>query len=265
MTKRILFFGGPLAILALITAAGIIVLRENPVSLVLPKTTPQATSTPQFTAAHEEQKEGNHWFRREDEHKRIAPLLDSSARNGIWDTYVNEALGIYFMHPKEYCIGFFTKQKMNALGYYDDPSSPEYYIFVTDSREMEQYTVPTGVQKLSPCDAPFSPGPSHILDIEVYSNRDRKAVGEEPDSEFKIFMLPSSNIQGIKARRYLTGEGKPERGVPFYHIDFQKGGFVFKLFTVVDCTAEDGSCKPPRDEQFITAIDKLAQTIRFTR
>lgn len=178
--------------------------------------------------------------------KDIEPQETDSTE--LINTYSNSTIGISFQYPKEYCVGSFTKEE---LGLKHD--SPVEYLIMVD--EIEDDT--------NPCSTPFRPGPPSIFDIAVFSNPGQKPVEDWVKSYFKIFMLPSMAIDGIQALRFFTGEGAPEKGMPFYNILFEKDDFVFILSTEVDCTASDGSCEPPRDYKFIDHIDSMARTIRF--
>lgn len=161
-----------------------------------------------------------------------------------WKTYSHEQLGISFSYPREYCVILSDDQAFIKTFIIDieDPQDPE----VVSSCD-------TGV---------LEKGSNPILFIYV---SDRMGTQEQADPEIKKFTLPSFIIDGISTERFLEGGTGSNEGAPVYVIRFVKGDFLFILSTNVHCTAQNGSCRPPRNEQFIAEIDSIAKTIRFVR
>jgi hypothetical protein len=177
-----------------------------------------------------------------------------------WKTFFNREVGISFLHPGSYCVGAFTRGQLIDLGHTSDPSL-EGFIRIADSRETD-------------CLAPFEPGLDDIFQIEVFANEKGVPLEEwlmeqenkyDPNREIPEFQLPPITVDSTTALRALSGEGTSNRGATFYNIWFQKGNLIVSITSAVNCTAKDGSCRLPRDEQFIAHIDTMIRTIRLSR
>jgi hypothetical protein len=128
-----------------------------------------------------------------------------------WKIYHNEELGMSFSYPEKYCVGSFTREILSELGYKNSSSSPKYVIRVGDSH-------------ITDCLAPFEPGSGDIFQISVFVTQIGKTLEEwrmeqkekyNPKEDVQEFWLPSINIDGTTALRFLSGEGTTNTGASY--------------------------------------------------
>jgi len=190
-------------------------------------------------------------------------LREDQIDTSNWKTYQNDELGIKFQYPPEDCVGFFSKENLGSI--YTDDVQFEYHIKISDAG-FRKYKISGGY-----CESFAGPSDNPILSISVYKK----------DSPLDIVLLTYENpqianfemapimIDGIEARRIISGEGTPRRGIPTLIIYFERENYKYFLHTWVNCTSVDGSCTldifddRPREEAFINEVTTITETIEF--